>query len=314
MINRILLFASGFTLLAAGGAAQQLPLSNQFTVNKFSLSPAYAGAGGDFEIFGTYRNEWADVPGAPETKTISANGMIGKNMGLGGSVSSFKAGVFENISASASYAYHLKLGVGQHLSFGLGAGLLESRVNIAGNAGQTNDPVAVNNMDVNALVMDASFGILYRMKDLHAGIALPRLLSSKIKNDAGQAVYSLVMQQAFNIGYRYSINNDWAIDPVAKVSLVKNAPVFYDVAVPVIYKRMVWLSPIYKKTDIAIGIGGIPYSNLIAQYSYEFSSKGIMGESGGTHEITIGWRMQPRKKSEVPAPDKKKPYIDWILK
>jgi hypothetical protein len=39
-----------------------------------------------------------------------------------------------------------------------------------------------------------------------------------------------------------------------------------------------------------------------------------MGESGGTHEITIGWRMQQKKKSEIPASDKKKPYFDWILK
>ena len=314
MIKRTLFIALGSWFLAAGGFAQQLPLSNQFTLNKFSISPAYAGANEGFEVFGTFRNEWMNIPGAPETRTISADGSCHGNMGFGGTISSQTAGIFENLSASASYAYHLKLGADQKLSFGLGLGLLESRVNIAGAAGQMNDPVAMNNADVTSMVMDAGFGILYRMKGLHVGISIPRLMSSKIKNDAGTAVYSLVMQDGFHLGYKYAINNDWAIDPVVKVTMVKNAPTFYDLAIPIIYKNKIWITPYYKKTDMAFGIGGMPYGNFIAQYSYEFSSKGIMGASGGTHEITIGWRMQAKKKSDTPAPDSKKPYYEWLNK
>ncbi|MBI3501594.1 MAG: PorP/SprF family type IX secretion system membrane protein [Bacteroidetes bacterium] len=314
MIHRILLFASGFWLLASGGFAQQLPLSNQYTVNKFALSPAYAGTGDAFEIFGTYRKDWANVAAAPEYKVISANGMCCKNMGFGGMIASQKAGIFENLSASASYAYHAKLS-GEHiLSFGLSLGLLESHINLAGAAGQMDDPVVLNNANVNSMVFDTGFGILYRFKNLHAGISLPRMLSSKIKNSEGTAVYTLAAQQQFNIGYKYSINKDWVIDPLVKVSMVKNVPAFYEVAIPVIYKNTIWVAPIYKKTSMAFGLGGKPYDNFIAQYSYEFSSSGIMGQSGGTHEITIGWRMHAKKKSEVPAPDKKKPYFDWILK
>ena len=125
-------------LLSIGLFAQQLPLSSQFTINKFSISPAYAGAGESFEIYGMYRNEWGKMPGAPETKTISANGLICKNMGLGGSISSQNAGIFENQSAMASYAYHAKFPGGHNLSFGVGLGLLESHVNLAGAAGQSN--------------------------------------------------------------------------------------------------------------------------------------------------------------------------------
>ncbi len=303
-------------LLPTDGFAQQLPLSNQYTINKFSLSSAYAGTGEAFEIFSSYRNEWANIPSAPESKTISANGMICKNMGLGGTLSSQKAGIFENLSASASYAYHLKFSGAHKLSFGLGLGLLESRVNLAGAGGQMNDPVAMNNADVSALVMDAGFGILYRFKTLHVAVSIRQLTDagSKIKNEDGKEVYTLAMQQGFNLGYKYAINNDWAIDPIVKVAMVKDAPAFYDLAVPIIYKNKIWLAPIYKKTAFAIGVGAIPYSSFIVNYSYEFSSKGIMGESGGTHEITIGWRMAAKKKTDVPKADSKKPYLDWILK
>lgn len=304
--------STAYCLLSTAVSAQQLPLSNQYTLNKFALSPAYAGTGEAFEVFGSYRNEWMNIPGAPESKMVSANGVICKNMGLGGSIGSAQAGIFEDLSASVSYAYHAKLSGDHMLSFGLGLGMLESRVNIAGNAQM--DPIAANNADVNAMVMDAGFGILYRYKTLHVGLGIPRMLSSKIKDVNGNTVYSLAMQQGFNIGYKYAINADWAIDPIAKISMVKDASMFYELAVPLVYKNKIWFAPFYKKTDIAIAVGGSPYSNLVLNYSYEFSSKGIMGESGGTHEITIGWKMTAKKKSEVPAPDAKKPYYEWILK
>ncbi|TAL58054.1 MAG: type IX secretion system membrane protein PorP/SprF [Bacteroidetes bacterium] len=295
------------------GLAQQLPLSNQYTINKFSLSPAYAGTGEAFEVFGSYRNEWMNIAGAPESKMVSANGIICKNMGLGGTLSSQQAGIFQDLSASASYAYHVKLADKNFLSFGVGLGLLESRVNIAGSTAQS-DPIAANNADVNALVMDAGFGILYRFKALHTAITIPRMISSQIKDVNGNTVYTLAMQQGFNIGYKYPINNDWAIDPVIKISMVKDASMFYELAIPVVYKNKIWIAPFYKKTDMALAVGGSPYSNLMVNYAYEFSSKGIMGESGGTHEIALGWRMVTKKKSETPAPDAKKPYYEWILK
>ena len=292
--------------------AQQLSLSNQYVVNKFWLSPAYAGAGNGFEAFGTFRSEWMDVAGAPETKVISANGKICKNMGLGGNVSTLQAGIFTNISANASYAYHMKLTGSQMLSFGLGAGLLESHVDLSSSDAQ-NDPVAMNS-DVTSLAFDASFGVLYRCKSLHAGFSIPRMLNTKIKDADKVKVYSLGPHYRGHIGYAYSINNDWAIDPIAVISIAENAPAFYEVAVPVIYKQKVWLAPAYKKTSMAVSIGGIPYKNFIVNYAYEFSSKGMMGSSGGSHEITIGWKMASKKKSDVPAPDSKKPYYEWLNK
>ena len=300
-------------LLPTGLFAQQLPLTNQHTINKFSLSPAYAGAGEGFEIFGTYRHDWMGVAGSPLTKIISANGMVCKGMGLGGTISSQEAGIFRNQTASLSYAYHVKLGGTQTLSFGLALGLLDSHVDVSGSAAQA-DPVAANNQGINSLVLDGGFGLLYRCKSLHAGISLPRLMSSKIKNTDGNTVYSLAMQQNIHFGYKYSFNTDWAIDPLARISMVKNAPLFYELAIPIIYRQKVWLAPVYKKTSMALGIGGIPYTNFIAQYSYEFSSKGVMAQSSGTHEITIGWRMAAKKKTDVPAPSSKKPYYQWLNK
>ena len=300
-----------FSFLILNCTAQQLSLSNQYTVNKFWLSPAYAGASGGFETFGTFRSEWMNVPNAPETKYISADGMVCKNMGLGGSVSTQQAGIFTNISASASYAYHMQMGTNM-LSFGLGAGLIESHVDLSGADAQ-NDPVAMNS-DVSDLALDAGFGVLFRCKSLHAGFSIPRMLNTKIKDEDKSKVYSLGAYYRLHAGYAYTINADWAVDPALLINLPENAPMYYELAVPIKYKQKMWAVPIYKKSAIAFGIGGMPYGNFTAQYSYEFSSKGIEGGSGGTHEITIGWRMASKKKSDTPAPDSKKPYYEWLNK
>ena len=68
-----------YCLFLNGALAQQLTLSNQYIINRFSLSPAYAGAGDKLEIFGSYRKDWTGIKGAPETKSVSANGIIYKN-------------------------------------------------------------------------------------------------------------------------------------------------------------------------------------------------------------------------------------------
>ncbi len=312
-INYFFFLLTAYCLLPVGVSAQQLPLSNQYTLNKFALSPAYAGTGEDFEAFGSYRNEWMNIQGAPESKMVSVNGKIKDNMGLGGTLSSFQAGIFQDLFASLSYAYHVKISDKNFLSFGVGVGVLESRVNIAGSAAQA-DPVAANSADVTALVMDAGFGILYRYKSLHAAITIPRMLSSKIKDINGNTVYALAMQEGFNIGYLVPLNKDWSIDPVVKLSFVKDVSMFYETAIPLVYKKKIWITPYYKKTDMALGVGGSPHGNLIVNYTYEFSTKGIMGESGGTHEITLGWKMASKKKSDTPPPDAKKPYYEWLNK
>ena len=143
---------------------------------------------------------------------------------------------------------------------------------------------------------------------------MPRLFGSPVKNADGKVVYNLAPQQAINLGYKYALNTDWSIDPILKLSFMQNNPAFYEVALPVVYKEKMWITPIYKKSSIAFCVGGVPHNNFIAQYGYEFSSMGIMGQSGGTHEITIGWRMFAKKKTDVPAPDSKKPYYQWLNK
>lgn len=290
--------------------AQQLSLSNQYVVNKFSLSPSYAGTEGNAGIYGSYRRDWIGIDGAPETKIISANGPVCKNMGLGGTISSLQAGIFTNLSAILTYAYHVKLSGSNTLSVGLGLGILENHLDLSNYNESVNDPVLLS-MDRTNTKLDASFGITFRHKNFYLGFSAPRLLGTN------KGSYWFWPQQQAHIGYKYDFNNTWSINPVLIAYLPKDAPKYYEVAIPIVYQQKIWITLAVKKISKSLGIGFCLKSNLILNYTFESSSKDGFGRksgSSGTHEITLGWKFGSKKNTNQLKHDSKKPYYDWVNK
>ena len=285
--------------------AQQLPLSNQYVINKFSLSPSYAGATDYSGVFGSYRRDWVGIEGTPETKVISGNTAIGKNMGVGGSLSSLQAGIFTNLSAMIYFAYHVKFSETSTLGIGLGVGMLENHLDLSKNNESVFDPVLLNTNTTTAMP-DASIGITFRHKNLYLGFSAPRLIG------VNRPAYKLWPQQLAHIGYTYNINSIWSIDPIAIVYIPKDAPLYFDVTVPVIYQKKIWLTLGMKKMSSAVGLGLCLKSNLLFNYTFEMSKESGFGKgSGGTHEITLGWKFNKNSSDRIKK-DKKKPYLNWV--
>ena len=287
--------------------AQQISLSNQYVINRFALSPAYAGISENTGVFGSYRKDWVGFDGTPRTNFFSANGTISDNMGIGGSITSLQAGIFTNLSAMLYYAYHVQFSGNHNVSFGIGLGLLENHLDLSDYSNES-DPV-INNLNRNSTAFDASFGILYRNKNLHVGFSSPRLIGTRKGN------YLLWPHRQTHIGYKYAFNNTWAIDPMLIVYLPGDAPVYYEMAIPVVYQNKIWLTLAFKKSSRSIGIGAKLKDNLLMNYSFEYSDEEGYGRgSSGIHEISIGWKFNKKNNNDLPKPDNKKPYYEWINK
>ena len=87
--------------------SQQTPQRNVYGYNKYSINPAYAGATGCTEINFSHLNQWVKVEGAPLTSLFSANGRIGKSLGVGGQVVVDQIGMIQQVSGLASLSYGL---------------------------------------------------------------------------------------------------------------------------------------------------------------------------------------------------------------
>ena len=323
MLKRTSTFLAAAWVASGIVMAQQLPLGNQYLLNGFSLSPAYAGANDNIEALLSYRKDWSGVSGSPESRLININGALPEilgfipglpnNMGIGAAILSEEAGIFRTTGMSLSYAYKIKIAALQSIRLGLSAGLLESNIDLSDLGTQgINDPVVMNNQDSRTRMFDAGFGALYRFQNFDFGVAVPRLIESKVKDTDNDTVYTFSRHYLVHASYLYSINKQFQVQPFLVGRTTANSGFLYEAAAMVRYQNQLWLALMYRKGGtMGISMGGKFYHVVQMGYSYEFSGEGMLGKSSGTHEISLGFIIGGNK-SEVPASTPKKPYYDWI--
>jgi type IX secretion system PorP/SprF family membrane protein len=297
--------------------AQQIPLNNQYLINNFSLSPAFAGENGSFEVFMLYRNNWVGIPNSPRLKTLNFNGGITKNMGIGGTVSNEQAGIFNAISASLAYSYNVNLTNRQAIRFGLAGGFQENHIDLGRSRQQDlSDPVVSENQADSRIALDAMAGILYRFENLYLGASVPHLLETETQTEGG-GVYTLRRQYTGHLSYTYIVNRLWAIEPFLIVRKTKSSPLLTEAAVLVKYAGQIWTGLTYRDNGTFGLSAGVLYKRLVLNYSYEFAGEGISGASSGSHEVSLGFLIGKNKNkpaSIFSGDPKLAPYYNWIEK
>ncbi len=288
-------------------SSQQIANDNQYTINKFALSPAYAGYSQNFEAFTSYRKDWLGFEGSPQKVMLNANSLLAKNMGFGAALDMEKFSIFDNISFLLSYAYEVKITKTQLIRFGISAGLFNTNINLSqtGNP-DLNDPVLEEYQMINKTTYDASFGILYNFKGLNIGVHVPRLLENKIKME-DNVVFQLKRHFIAHASYNYPVTKDVEIEPIAIVKKTLNSALYYQATILAKYKKAAWLGVIYRK-PIIIGLNvGTQYKQYIINYSFEISGQGVGANTSGSHEISLGYSFGSKKREYSPQ----KPYYQW---
>jgi len=155
---------------------------------------------------------------------------------------------------------------------------------------------------------------LYRLQNLSIGIALPRLLEGKVKDEAKNTLYTLKRHYLIHASYLYEINKNFQVQPFVIVRTTEKSPLSFDVSALIKYQQQMWLGLTYRNSgSIGISLGGELHNAIIANYTYEFSGQGMLGKSSGTHDISIGFRIG-KTKDKTPPASSKKPYYQWLEK
>lgn len=313
-VNQIVATVCLLALLPIGLLrAQQLPFNNQYLLNKYSLSPAYAGYTSHTETFASFRQNWVGVQGAPEKRMVNVNGSVNENTGLGLSVERDNTGIFEQFSASLAYAYHLPIDRESGLHFGLAGEAYNNRIDVTSVQSSANaaDPLTVNYQDYGGTTLDFSAGVAYHYQNFSAGLAVSRLVGTRLTYDELYEMrYTLSRQFLLHASYLYEVNRDLSIEPIVVMRTTTNSPFFYEASVMVNYQKSVWGALTYRKTGLfGITAGGALSNRVVASYSYEFGGGGMMERSKGTHEVSLGYliRYADKKKKHLPSIFKDQP-------
>jgi type IX secretion system PorP/SprF family membrane protein len=290
----------------SGTLAQQLPILDNYLVNPVALSPAFTGKYHPFEMYVTHRSDWTGLNGSPVAGFISADGMLTRKMGLGGSILLNKADIFKNFAVNLNYAYHLQLAKEHFLSFGVNASMYQNSVDFADAVVEDPlDPMFYDRDFITETYFNAGIGILYNWKALNVCISSPVLFNNKSLYQPSAYDQVLTLDQNWLIYANYSLMlaADWKLKFDLLFRDTQYSPWTVDFSAMVKYQDNYWLGMLYRKNNILGVTAGLAIAgSVVINYNFEFSGTSMMGQGGGIHEVTLGYRLlKPQdKKTDTP--------------
>ena len=274
--------------------AQQLPQYSNYMINDYVMNPAIGGTNPYFAAKSNNRYQWVGITDAPRTYILSVNGPTkSQKVGLGGLLFTDIVGPTRRTGFYFSYAYNFKIAEKVKVSFGLSGGLLQFAVD--GSKITLRDPgdnVITNNY-MNVLMPDFGAGVYVYSTDhkWYVGASVPQVMQSKIKfyDYSSASLSSLATHMYATAGYKFSLNDDFKIEPSTCIKYVSPAPLQFDIGVRAIYKDKLWVGGAFRYLDaVSVMVGYILQENITFAYSYDFTTTNIRKYSSGSHELMIG--------------------------
>ncbi len=290
----------------SGLKAQQVPQYAQYMLNNYILNPAVSGTEDFYEVKSNNRYQWVGVTDAPRTYVLSVHGPHRKhNMGFGGAVYSDVTGPTSRTGAYLSYAYHVKLSQKLKLSFGLGFGVMQFKIDGSKvTLKEGNDP-AMSNGVMSVIAPDATFGIQLYTKKFYFGVSMPQLIGNKLKffDNVSDAQSRLARHLLIMGGYTFNLGDNWTVQPSFLLKYVTPVPMQIDLGLKIGYRDVVWAGSAFRIKDAVSVMAGFNIGkNIILGYAYDFPMSSLKNYSSGSHEVMIGARFAKiRHNDDVPA-------------
>lgn len=296
-----LLALVALTILCTTSVAQQLPMSSLYFQNRFMINPAAAGYEDGLVGHLNFRNQWAGVKGSPTTGWLNLHSPIGKNTNIGGSVVYDQTDLISTLNVQLAYAHNIRLTKEHYVSLGVSAGVHSVQFNLNNAIVEDATDIILANGNVSSTTVALDAGIRYHWKGLEVGAALPNIIENvgQLKSSDVDFRYDITRHYRFYATYDYMINNV-NIAPMGMVRWLPNAPVSWDAAVKVGYKRIIWGSFMWRaETGPVAGLGFRIADKFSFAYAYDFSLNGIDGSSWGnpwSNEIMVSFHLDGFKK------------------
>ena len=288
-------------LLSLVSYSQQTPQRNLYGYNKYAINPAYAGASGCTQINFSHLNQWLKVEGAPLTSMISANGLIGKSMGVGGQVLVDQIGMIQQVSAMGSLSYGLSIGKSHNIRLGASIGYNQYRIDASDAiAFENGDPIIEGGEQAGGTV-NSNIGILYQWKNLELSIGSQQLIQST-SNMSFAGIDGFGLRRHLNgfIAYNQKIGDNWMLTPSIYTKGTNNGYQL-DINADATYKKYIFGGLGYRTSVGMIARAGIQVQDLFfIGYAYETPMSNIASYSSGSHEIILGIKFCKKKPKTTP--------------
>ena len=291
-MKKILTILAGI-LISTALKAQQIPISENYYMDKYTLAPSYAGNYNARYLFMGYRSDWTGIDGGPKTVRVSYSDLLPfmKNAGYGGKIVYDKAGIFSQLYILGSYSYNLQVNQDHHIMFGLSMGIYRNRLNLLdyyNDPKYTIDPALIS-LDINSrLKFMSDFSAVWTWKGAEAGFTFSNISIGDASYKEVDLKYNPLANYQFHATYLYGISEDWDLAPLLIVRGGKYIKSQFEIATQVMYLKRFWGSLVYRDPAvIGFGLGASIDKGLKIAYNFNFATNVVMG-AFNNHEITLG--------------------------
>ena len=290
-------------LLSLVSFSQQTPQRNLYGYNKYAINPAYAGASGCTQINFSHLNQWVKVEGAPLTSMISANGLIGKALGVGGQVLVDQIGMIQQVSAMGSVSYGKTFAKRHNIRLGASFGYNQYRIDASNAIAFDNGDPIIDGGEQSGGTLNSNIGLLYQWKNLEISIGSQQLLQST-SNMSFEGIDGFGLRRHMNgyIAYNQSIGSNWLLTPSLYTKGTNNGYQL-DINTDFRYKKYIFGGLGFRTSIGLIARAGIQVKDLFfIGYAYETPMSNIASYSSGSHEVVLGIKFckkNPKKMPEI---------------
>jgi type IX secretion system PorP/SprF family membrane protein len=290
--------------------AQQMPISENYFLDKYSLAPSYAGNYNNKYLFLGYRSDWTGVQGGPKTFRLSYNDSFMRNAGFGGKFVYDQAGIFKQMIMLGTYSYKAKVSEGNFILFGLSAGFYSNRLNLYeyyNDPTYSLDPSLVSSNLNSKLKFMSDVSIVYTVKGFDAGFLFSNINIGTAKYSQTQIRYKPLANYQFHASYEYKVSGDWDITPLMILRGGKYIQTQFEIASKFEYVKKVWASILYRDAGIwGVGIGGNINKLIKIGYNFNIAST-VASRFYNNHEISLGINIfelsKPKREFVPPGPE-----------
>lgn len=306
MRREILIIA--FLVISFVLRAQQDPQFSQNMFNHMTVNPAFAGERGNWAVSGIYRNQWQNMPGAPETYAVNVDAPLRirrADGGVGLGLRSDKLGMLTHMHLMLNYSYKVKLNCGI-LSAGAKLGVINSKIGGSyyipdddGNTPPEQDP-ALNREELSKILFDAGLGVFLSGDKFYAGLAVTHLTRPTVKiGETGEFFWNRHLN--LSGGYTIEISPRIDVQPSLffKTDFISTQ---FSANANIVYKKTFWGGVGYRYEEALVFMGGMELkAGLTLGYSYDWNIGNMGKYLGGTHEATLSYcfGMKVGKKQKI---------------
>jgi type IX secretion system PorP/SprF family membrane protein len=275
--------------------AQQMPVSENYFMDKYSLSSSYAGHFNPGNFFTAFRTDWTGIEGGPKTIRASYSDLLMTNAAYGGRIIYDKAGIFDQLYIMGTYSYSLKITGDHRVLLALSAGFYHNKLNFSEYYNDPNydlDPVLTNGDVSSKLKLMTDFSALYLFKGIEAGVMFANISFGEAKYEEVDVTYKPLANYQVHAAYLYRINDRWSANPIAYIRGGRYIKSQIGIATRVAYQERIWGSLSFRDPGIwGAGFGAEITKAIQISYNFNFASS-ISLDVFNTHEIGLGLNIK----------------------